>query len=270
MKFSAPGKIIISGEHSVVYGYPAIASAINRRLAVFSDGHVKSDIPIGVGMGSSAAFAVATSARKILKKGGDLDLGLINQMAYRLEKKHHGNPSGLDNTISTYGGSLWYRRETEKIKIFQSLKIVSKLPEFFIIDSGRPIETTKEMVTKVNGTVKKQKGKFMKAFVRIEEITRLFAKVFAGEEDLDIKSLIEDNERLLEEIGVVSGSTKHLIRSIKSIGGTAKISGAGGYKAGSGLLLAFHTNPERLLHFAKKKNLDIFRANLNQRGVSYE
>ena len=92
LKFSAPGKLIISGEHAVVYGYPALVTAIDRRLSIEGSGKddkITSDIPIGAGMGSSAAFAVATSALRIKK----IDLPKINELAYKLEKKHHGSRS---------------------------------------------------------------------------------------------------------------------------------------------------------------------------------
>lgn len=102
LKVSVPGKLILSGEHAVVYGYPAIATAINLRLTATRAGKIESDIPIGAGMGSSAAFAVALSAFKV----GELNLEKINKFAYKLEKGLHGNPSGVDNTIVTYGGFL--------------------------------------------------------------------------------------------------------------------------------------------------------------------
>src|SRR5690606_31846881 len=96
ISYSAPGKIILSGEHSVVYGKPAFVNVVDLRLTVtVEDGdkgtkhqsvdHIEevvlsylrkyitvskktfsceytSDIPIGRGMGSSAAFCVATVA----------------------------------------------------------------------------------------------------------------------------------------------------------------------------------------------------------------
>ena len=115
-RVSAPAKLILSGEHAVTYGNSAILVAINKRLTASRSQNGKieitSEIPIGAGMGSSAAFSVATSAVKL----GKIDLEKINEMAYKMEKKFHGNPSGADNTICTYGGFLWYRKENENFK----------------------------------------------------------------------------------------------------------------------------------------------------------
>ena len=81
---------------------------------------VNSELPLGSGLGSSAAFCVALSAALLaftdsvnfdMNHQGWLSFGkneleLINKWAYEGEKIIHGKPSGIDNTVSTYG-TLW-------------------------------------------------------------------------------------------------------------------------------------------------------------------
>lgn len=78
---------------------------------------VNSELPLGSGLGSSAAFCVALSAAllafsdsvslEMSQQGwsgfGESELELVNKWAFEGEKIIHGKPSGLDNTVSTYG-----------------------------------------------------------------------------------------------------------------------------------------------------------------------
>lgn len=304
VKVSAPGKIILSGEHAVVYGYPAILCAVDRRLQIELRGKkpqtkkkafdykksglknipdllktkfgsdfelkIDSEIPIGCGMGSSAAFSVAVIAGLTNFVGEPWDLAKINGRAYLLEKRHHGNPSGADNTISTYGGFLWFRKEAEGLKIVSSIQIKRRLPSLFLINSGRPKETTKEMVSYVHDYYLKHRTKTIKIFLEIEKATRTLLRYLVGEEEVSFREWVTTSEMLLEELGVVSDSTRQLIRKIEKIGGAAKISGAGGKKAGSGIIIAFSPEKEKLLDFAKKEGLDLFSVKLGEEGARVE
>lgn len=78
---------------------------------------VTSELPIGSGLGSSAAFCVALSATLLALSNsvnldlshqgwllfGENELELLNKWAFEGEKIIHGRPSGIDNTVSTYG-----------------------------------------------------------------------------------------------------------------------------------------------------------------------
>lgn len=267
---SAPGKIILSGEHAVVYGYPALVSAVNKRLTVISQNsrfEINSEIPIGSGMGSSAACAVAKSAAKTYMKTGGLNLEKINNLAYKMEKRHHGNPSGADNTISTYGGYLWYRKESESVRLFSSLRIKRKLPEIYILDTGRPEESTKEMVDIVRNLCLKRPKLTEQTFKEIEEITRFFLKYLMGEENPSIRELFKTDQKLLESLGVVSSTTKKLVRQIENMGGAAKISGAGGWKKASGIVLVYHEDTQKLKDFTNDNNIDLMAVGIGEEGV---
>ena len=78
---------------------------------------ITSELPLGSGLGSSAAFCVALSAALLALSGSvdvdrehrgwmaykEDDLVLLNKWAFEGEKIIHGKPSGIDNTVSTYG-----------------------------------------------------------------------------------------------------------------------------------------------------------------------
>lgn len=266
VKVSAPGKIILSGEHGVVYGYPAILTAVNRRLSVeveiikggleivsreppdlikhalkkteevlkekVGDGvriKIDSQIPVGWGMGSSAALAVAFAGALFKFLGNPWNREEVNKIAYEIEKKQHSKPSGGDNTISTYGGFLWLRKETGKFKAFSHLAIKFS-PKVFLIDSGKPEETTGEMVAMVKEMYLAYPRKVQSLFREMEKVAREMLKALLEKRHSRLGELFTINEKLLEKLGVVSSRTQSLIRRVEKIGGRAKISGAGGKK----------------------------------------
>jgi len=82
---------------------------------------VHSELPTSAGLGSSAAFATCLVTSLLIGFGHislfpqhqradgdalqltDADLKLINGWAFTVEKIIHGRPSGVDNSVSTYG-----------------------------------------------------------------------------------------------------------------------------------------------------------------------
>lgn len=300
IKVSAPGKIILSGEHSVVYGQPAIVTALDKRLFVeVEEGKGKteistdedpnlayyallkteeflekklsvlrikihSEIPVKRGMGSSAALAVAMVVGLFSYSGKDWDKNLINQIAYRIEKKQHGKPSGCDNSIATFGGTIVFKKG--KIRPLA----INPDFDFILLDSGRAVESTGEMVAMVKGKfnyLKTQKIVKKIGKVTVELIKELEKRHFNY---LKLKFLISENEKLLEELGVVSKKAKEIIREIEKNGGAAKICGAGGIRAGSGIILGLHKNLEKLKEFLQSQNLKFFETKIHQEGVRIE
>ena len=265
---SVPGKIHLMGEHAVVYGKPAILAAINKRLTVTVEGgasnttgyvadilqivqtHFKqtkpmrltihSEIPEGYHLGSSAAVAVAVvaAASYYLKKVWNP--ALFNQLAYEAEKLKHGNPSGGDNTVVTMGGLIWYRKELEFLKSIWQLPFKTKLHNFFLLDTGKPKETTGDMVA----YVAKQKN-LQHHFDENEVQTKRIAVALKENDEQTLIDAIRKGERTLEAMGVVSGKAKKIIRTIEDGGGAAKILGGGGRAKGVGYLLCYSHIPPR-------------------------
>jgi mevalonate kinase len=302
VEVSAPGKIILTGEHSVVYNKPAVLAAIDLRLFLSIEEtrgknqvlscepnglinygvdklktyynlncplkiNVSSEIPIGCGLGSSAALSTALSGAFRKFAGYQWNLEKINDLAYEIEKKQHGNPSGADNTVSTYGGFIYYRKR--KTPRFSHLKVDKELP-LLVLNTGRPDESTEEMVTLVRKLFDNTPRRVKKILKRMEGVTEHFLEFLSGREKISIRKMIKENEMLLEKLGVVSPSVMRLIRKIESIGGAAKITGAGGFCQGSGMILAYHQQPDKIKDCAKKESLEAFFVKLGEEGLRDE
>ena len=310
IQVSSPGKIHLIGEHSAVYGKPAILAAINLRFyATISKSNEKeiigitqydnaiqnfqtnlekivsekfkineipnykiefrNEIPIGSGLGSSAAFCAIFSLSLLEFLHIKWDLDLVNELTFEGEKIFNGNPSGGDNNTVVFGGLIWFKKETDNLKTFTPLSFTN-LKNIILIDSGRPTESTADMVTLTSLRAKRGNPSFNKIIDDQESLAKEMAQVLKDGDEKKLMQIIRKAEINLEKLGVVSKSTKAIIRKIENLNGAAKISGAGGIKTGSGMILAFHKDPNILIKFATADNLRYYSTQISNEGIRIE
>ena len=98
---------------------PVILSELRKRgfdLEPF-EAFIESDIPPAAGLGSSAATSAALALALTALHGDPLGPEELSKVTYQAEKVVHGKPSGIDNTIVTFGGGVIYRRGEEPLRV---------------------------------------------------------------------------------------------------------------------------------------------------------
>ncbi|OIO12914.1 hypothetical protein COV53_06200 [Candidatus Gottesmanbacteria bacterium CG11_big_fil_rev_8_21_14_0_20_37_11] len=233
--------------------------------------NISSQIPVGAGLGSSAALSAAIIGALMKAVNNIWNPVRINELSYEVEKLAHGNPSGADNTTVVFGELVWYRREFDFLKSIWTLPVLSyKIPKFAILNSGRPAESTKEMVNLVKGNYTKKRRLFENIFSDQEKQVK---KILLGMKEGNInflKQAIEKGERNLEKIGVVGERAIKIIKYIHKLGGVAKICGAGGVKEGSGIILCYHENLSKLKLVEDVYNVHLSNISLASEGIRIE
>jgi mevalonate kinase len=277
----APAKLILSGEHSVVYGHPAIAIAVRRETTVrlrrrpgptalgaapFADPRVlpalltvlpenglavdiESSIPVGRGMGSSAALAVATVRAWAALEGRSLDFAQTHSQGFAIERAFHGQPSGVDHAVSALGGAICYRKGAGGPE-WQALRCPD-LP-LVILDSGSAGDTA----ALVAG-VASRRPDIDPVLARMGALTGRLAQLLAAPAPAlrQVGALLDENHRLLGAIGVSTPRLDALVALARAAGAVgAKLAGAGG----GGVVLALCPEPEPVLSAAADAGIRAF------------
>ncbi len=303
------GKIILFNEHFVVYNVSAIAAALPQKVTstiIKSDKFelypkilekedtlkainkilellnlkkeklkftlaFESQIKPGSGIGSSAAFAVA--AIKVLSKYLNLNLSnqKINEIAYEVEKIFHKNPSGIDNTISTYQGIILFKKENPKIV----KQINFKEPLIFVIgESGNKsyihpeqCRGTKKAVEKVRKLKDKNSEKFDLLLNKANKIATKSLKAITNFDLQKIGNLMDKNHKLLQQIKVSTPGLDKLVSIAKRNGALgAKLTGGG--LGGNMIALAKdEIDANKILNAFRKEKFNCFIVKTKNRNL---
>ncbi len=303
---SAPGKIILFGEHFVVHGTKAILAAIDKRVTVtstftenktikvnsqlgtievpISSSHeevksefrpfvylankiinseqnvsgleitIDSDIPIGVGLGSSSACCVAAAA-SISELFNELSSEEILKMSIEAEKTIFPDTSGADCTVCTYGGMIEYP-SVEKIDNTFDLNLL-------IANSMIP-HNTKNSVEKVNKFKENDEERFSQL---CDLETKLIDEVITAMKNNDATTFglkMSENQKYLEEIQISNDTLRDMISSLKEISLGTKITGAG--DGGCIITLVKDENMDKVPALLPKDK-EYFSAKIDTKGV---
>ena len=303
---SAPGKIILFGEHFVVHGTKAILAAIDKRVTVtstftenktikvnsqlgtievpISSSHeevksefrpfvylankiinsdqnvsgleitIDSDIPIGVGLGSSSACCVAAVA-SICGLFKELSSEEILGMSIEAEKTIFPDTSGADCAVCTYGGMIEHP-SIEKIDNTFDLNLL-------IANSMIP-HNTKNSVEKVNKFKENDEERFSQL---CDLETKLIDEVITAMKNNDATTFglkMSENQKYLEEIQISNDTLRDMISSLKEISLGTKITGAG--DGGCIIALVKDENMDKVPALLPKDK-EYFSAKIDTKGV---
>ncbi len=189
------------------------------------DVRVFPSVPRAMGLGGSSALAVAVIRALDRHCRLGLDDAQVCQLAYECEKIAHGTPSGIDNTVATYGKPLLYRRGNPPL--VQMLDLERPLP--LVIGLCGAESLTARTVARVRQAWQKNRTLYERIFDEIDTLT-LQALEALKAHDLDqLGELMNICQGQLNALQVSSWELEELMQIARDNGATgAKLTGGGG------------------------------------------
>lgn len=270
---NAYGKIILLGEHAVVYGSHAIAAPVplavearvvdtepgegirlmiprwglEQRLKAEDEGFARAlanildelalsrrnmtievfpKVPRAMGLGASSALAVAVL--RALDQHYGLQLGdvEINRLAFICEQAAHGTPSGIDNTLATYGELMLYRRQNEQAH-FEPLH--PRTPLHLVVGMSGQESLTARTVAGVRRAWESAPERYQRMFDEIDRLTLEGRHAIAEGDTPALGQLMNLCHGILNGLQLSTPALEELVGIARTHGALgAKLTGGGG------------------------------------------
>jgi mevalonate kinase len=183
---------------------------------------VRSTIPIAGGLGSGAALATALIRALGDALGRPFSNEALNPLVYEVEKRHHGTPSGIDNTVIVYEQPVYFVRgqPPETFTIARPFTLL-------VADTGRS-SPTHIAVADVARLYEAEPVRVGAIFTRIGAIVQAARSAIESGTIEVLGPLMDENQALLRDLSVSSPELDRLCRTARSAGAAgAKLSGGG-------------------------------------------
>lgn len=201
--------------------------------------HVKSTLPIGAGLGSSASLSVVLSLAMghlgghIRADTPELSLEekkLVNTWSFLGEKCIQGTPSGIDNAVATYGNAVLFKREMDGTTNFEFVEQFPQIP--MVLTYTKIPRSTKMLVGNVREFVLRQPNVVKPLLTAMGQLAMRGAEILDSLDDKNYGELIElvrVNHGLLIALGVSHPGLELVKFESDSMAvGATKLTGAGG------------------------------------------
>jgi hydroxymethylglutaryl-CoA reductase len=288
------GKVLLAGEHAVVYGSHALAvpiplrtradimpstqagvhlripnwsvdtllrrdsdaDVLHRSVALILDRlglaeqrfvlTVQPQVPRAMGLGGSAALAVAVVRALSAHFALHLTNEAVIDLAFEAEKVTHGHPSGVDNALATLGCPLLFKRGTPPT--IKPVCVPCEVP--LVLGLSHAASLTVKTVGQVRRAWQRSPKLYERVFADIDQIALQAATALQQGDLVCLGELMNINHGLLNALQVSTPELETLVALCRDNGAVgAKLTGGGG---GGSVVAVCPDEPERCVQALEK------------------
>lgn len=183
---------------------------------------IKSSIPPGKGLGSSASVAIAVVKSLFSYSNQEYGREQLLELANIAETYAHGAPSGIDSLTITSKSPVWYEKN-QKVKYIKP----SGNFHFIVADTGRMADT-RSAVESIANLIKLAPKKIQTKLERLGEITSQVKVALEKASKNLLGQQLNEAQKVLESLGVSDAGLNRLIYYALQEGALgAKLTGGG-------------------------------------------